>query len=343
MHLPYHLLATVQSLFRKGGAWRDWPAPASEATEGTTGKSSSSSSWRGGDDGVDFVYFTEADQVTTFRDRRTARAISSSLLFDPPSPDDDKLQGHDAHAALAPFPRSHHDPKEDGSTSALPNAAEHVSLEAIEFTHADNLHAVAAAKSQLAEAVQEARASSSTSSARLKKRAGGLAKVLKDAERQARESETMLKVVVQDQGHTGRPSAANAAVTPSGGSGAAASKKSQRWRKRLYFIAPQRMAMRFGPEQFRILEASARYTNGAMTLSEAFGLIDAQQSPAVFSGETVSHSFSFAMTNKCSECPPLQCPKDATRRFSVVENRERKRREKIEARKKARYVALFRH
>ena len=142
VHLPYHLLATTQALLRRDGAWGHWAAPAAfaareaskaavraeaarpaskaavraeaggaavgaevreEAAKAEAEARAVSDLWRGSDDGVDFIFFSEADQLVSFRDKTTARAIATSLVHPPSRPSMAPAEG------LAPFPVSHKD------------------------------------------------------------------------------------------------------------------------------------------------------------------------------------------------------------------------------------------
>jgi len=147
VHLPYHLLSGVQALLHpRLGAWRNWSqplhsigsdisAPEAEPTAAAsaaatapaetgagTGRAGSTAETKKDDDGVDFVYYNEADQVTRFRDLPTARALTSGLLNVevPTVPPTSSSSGVDrikiaSSSQIPPFPTSHHEKPPKGS------------------------------------------------------------------------------------------------------------------------------------------------------------------------------------------------------------------------------------
>ena len=77
-------MGTIQSLVRAGGGW-DSPPPLHRDDQNETrreflGDPQGTDSKVRGSVPVDFVYYTEADHVTSFRDAEAARAVTSALL-----------------------------------------------------------------------------------------------------------------------------------------------------------------------------------------------------------------------------------------------------------------------
>jgi len=144
VHLPYHLLSGVQALLHPTlGAWRNWSQPlhslhgvAPTGVESEAGAQLAAARAESGaaiaqekveeEDGVDFVYYNEADQVTRFRDLPTARALTSGLLNIDVPPEPTASSSNNSNKStnsitssslpqLAPFPTSHHEKPPKGS------------------------------------------------------------------------------------------------------------------------------------------------------------------------------------------------------------------------------------
>ena len=302
-------MGTIQSLVRAGGGW-DSPPPLHRDDQNETrrellGDPQGTDSKVRGSVPVDFVYYTEADHVTSFRDAEAARAVTSALLHahnrqafrrsrrdyftqqrgGTPRPvllsTDTAPIARGLPIPPAPFPPSH---KSQRSAAKVRKAAQ---IRANVIT------------AKLEAAVQEGNSIDNVIEEEQQKTAYVVhAQSLTALGSNAKDNH----VYEDDDGDTVKEHDADKVVA-----------ESNDYNRDVYYVIPQRIAMRMGEPHFKKIESLPGYSTTfeghrrasedgqpQMTLTNAVRIMESQ--PGKLAEKCVT------LTNACVVCPEAVCP-----------------------------------